>query len=168
MRGPNLLFFDSLFGIFFFSFPRIFFFFSPSSFFQQQLLQQQQQLDEPLLLLLNADFEHLVLVIVFCFWLCVLCGTLKKKKKATSTKKKGRGKVFSILFFCVCRVKNRPERDKNEEYYRGHTTYKVRLNWGCFVVPYSFVVLNKNSRGFLEFSSPHQRASGAAPSSART
>lgn len=64
-----------------------------------------------------------MLVIVFCFWLCVLCGTLKKKKKATATKKKGRGKVFSILFFCVCRVKNRPERDKNEEYYRGHTTY---------------------------------------------
>lgn len=103
MRGPNLLFFDSLFGIFFFSFPRIFFFFSPSSFFQQQLLQQQQQLDEPLLLLLNADFEHLVLVIVFCFWLCVLCGTLKKKKKPHPQKKRAAVK-FSLYYFFVCVV----------------------------------------------------------------
>ena len=63
-----------------------------------------------------------MLVSCVLFLACVLGGTLKKKKKATATKKKGRGKVFSILFFCVCRVKNRPERDKNEEYYRGHTT----------------------------------------------
>ena len=44
------------------------------------------------------------------FLACVLCGTLKKK----SQPQKKRAAVFSLLFFCVCRVKNRPERDKNE------------------------------------------------------
>ncbi len=53
-------------------------------------------------------------------------GHFEKKKKSHSHKKKRAAVKFSlrrILFFCVCRVKNRPERDKNEEYYRGHTTY---------------------------------------------
>ena len=90
---PQSSVFDILFGIFFFL-SRIFF---------HQVFSTTTQL--------NTDERHFQSTVFGCVLFGLCCGTKKRKKR--SHKKKRPRRFFSsyeLLFFCVCRVKNRPER----------------------------------------------------------